>query len=151
MTLPLKQPDEARLQEVLADVALEFRSAAMKFDAFTSSHHGYAVLKEEVDELWDDIKANKPYWSQRAEAIQIAAMAVRFILDIANISIKKTLSLQEHLEKAMKSEQPREKTLRKQGEQMDHDFDAKGQSGPGPEYHEMMEDIHQKAQRGEDI
>ena len=40
------------------------------------------MIQEELDELWDDIKTNKPPIVQRTEAIQVAAMAVRFILDL---------------------------------------------------------------------
>lgn len=43
-----------------------------------SYHEGYAVLLEEVDELWDEIKAKTPVHGRIAnEAIQVAAMALR--------------------------------------------------------------------------
>ena len=72
------------LYEVLEDVRDEFRTATRNFPDFHSSHEGFAVLKEEVDELWDEVKANKLCESkqrQRNEAIQIAAMAIRFVID----------------------------------------------------------------------
>lgn len=52
---------------------------------FNSSHEGYAVLIEEVDELWDEVR--KPRHARdlvnmRREAIQIAAVAVRFVEDL---------------------------------------------------------------------
>ena len=49
---------------------------------FHSTHEGYGVLKEEVDELWDEIKMNKNINANRLmvnEAIQVAAMAIKFI------------------------------------------------------------------------
>ena len=46
-----------------------------KFKPFNSSHEGFAVLKEEVDELWDAIKSNDLSAAQK-EAIQVAAMAL---------------------------------------------------------------------------
>jgi len=47
-----------------------------------SNHEGYAVILEELDELWDEIKKQHPNNELiRKEAIQVAAMAVRFILD----------------------------------------------------------------------
>jgi NTP pyrophosphatase (non-canonical NTP hydrolase) len=52
---------------------------------FQNPHHGYAVLLEEVDELWDEVKKNsKNYDPEKArkEAIQIAAMAVRFAVEL---------------------------------------------------------------------
>lgn len=53
-----------------------------------SLHEGYAVLKEEVDELWDAVKDQKASpASIRKEAIQVAAMAIRFIKDGFNKQI----------------------------------------------------------------
>jgi hypothetical protein len=56
--------------------------------AMNSPHEAYAVLLEEVDEYWDEVKRynpNKPGRDtrprQREELIQIAAMAVRAIYD----------------------------------------------------------------------
>lgn len=42
-------------------------------------HEFYAILLEEVDELWDAIKADKPQKDVRSEAIQIAAMVFRYL------------------------------------------------------------------------
>lgn len=71
---------------VNADIALdlvrqELMRAIEKHPVFNSSHEGYGVLLEEVDELWDEVKANRPAEAQ-AEAIQVAAMAIRFITDL---------------------------------------------------------------------
>jgi hypothetical protein len=60
----------------------EYRKAAAKFPAFRSSHEGYAILKEEVDELWDAVKQNHNVEALRDEATQVAAMALRFIVDL---------------------------------------------------------------------
>jgi len=48
---------------------------------FHSPHEGYAVLLEEVDELWDEVKADNVE-KARQEAVQVAAMAVRFIMEV---------------------------------------------------------------------
>jgi hypothetical protein len=46
-------------------------------------HEGYAVILEELDELWDEIKRRQPDKKRvRAEAIQVAAMALRFVADV---------------------------------------------------------------------
>jgi len=42
-------------------------------------HEFYAILKEEVDEMWDAIKADDPIEDVRNEAIQIAAMVFRYL------------------------------------------------------------------------
>jgi len=72
---------DERMSEVVLDVLGEHTSAVGKFGAFNSRHEGYAVLLEEVDELWDVIKRNQAPAVLRAEAVQVAAMAIRFILD----------------------------------------------------------------------
>ena len=60
----------------------ELLSASEKSGAFNSPHEGYAVLLEEMDELWTEIKKKSPNVKQmRREAIQIGAMAIRFLYD----------------------------------------------------------------------
>lgn len=41
-------------------------------------HEFYAILKEEVDELWDDIKADAPTENVLKELAQVAAMCFRY-------------------------------------------------------------------------
>lgn len=70
-------------QGVLQEVWDEIQNAIAKHDSMKSSHEGYAVILEELDELWDAIKCNQGYTpAARAEAIQVAAMAIRYILDL---------------------------------------------------------------------
>lgn len=71
------------LDEALAAVRREYLRAIEKFPQFNSAHEGYAVIQEEVDELWDDVKANTPREIAKKKAIQIAAMAVRFVTDVS--------------------------------------------------------------------
>ena len=68
----------------VAEVVSELARASEKFGAFNSAHEGFAVLKEEVDELWTEVKENNPNRIERmrSEAIQIGAMALRFIRDV---------------------------------------------------------------------
>lgn len=71
---------------IIADIDEEFKSAVAKHPKFNSRHEGFAILKEEVDELWDEVKKNhtktpEAKFKQRKEAVQIAAMAMRFIYD----------------------------------------------------------------------
>ncbi len=69
---------------VADEVMEELGRARSKFGRFNSAHEGYAVLREEVDELWDEVKRNGDRKAMRAEAIQVAAMAMRFVLDICD-------------------------------------------------------------------
>ena len=70
---------ENEIDEVLLSVKDELIKANKKFPMFNSAHEGFAVLKEEVDELWDDVKKNRIALAND-EAIQVAAMAVKFII-----------------------------------------------------------------------
>ncbi len=52
-----------------------------------SAHEGFSILKEEVDELWDDVRGPDDSGRaarMRAEAVQIGAMALRFIEDVCD-------------------------------------------------------------------
>ena len=68
----------------LRDVAKELDSALRKFNKMNSAHEGYAVILEEVIELRAEVfkkqRKRKPAKMQR-EAIQIAAKAIRFVMD----------------------------------------------------------------------
>ena len=71
------------LEDITADMLLELDKAVKEFGAFNSAHEGIAIIKEEYDELWDEIK--KRDWNKadmREEAIQLGAMAIRFVFDI---------------------------------------------------------------------
>lgn len=70
-----------RVDEVLGLVRAEILRATELHRPMSSAHEGWAVIREEVDELWDEVKANDP---QRAaeEAVQVAAMGARFLLDL---------------------------------------------------------------------
>ncbi len=67
---------------ILQAVDAEYRRAVSLHGSFSSTHEGYAIIKEEVDELWDGIKKNDDRKLLKEEAIQIAAMAIRFCIDI---------------------------------------------------------------------
>jgi hypothetical protein len=69
------------------DAYHECSDAMSNWPTFNSAHEGFAVLKEEVDELWDHVKTNqkkRDIPAMRKEAIQVAAMALRFAVEICN-------------------------------------------------------------------
>lgn len=67
----------------LNEIFNEYESASSKYPDFNSAHEGYAVILEELDELWDEIKKKKPnYDKMYNEAKQVAAMALRFMMDV---------------------------------------------------------------------
>ena len=77
---------KAKQAAIVADVAREFDRATIIHDPMNSAHEGYAVLLEEVDELWAEVKKGgsepRSIARMRAEAIQVGAMAMRFIHDV---------------------------------------------------------------------
>lgn len=103
-------------EEIVAEMLAEYDRATEKFGPFNSDHEGYAVMLEEMDELWDVVKLNPTkimgVWNtaeyynlektntegaarykeacqrkkhremKREEAIQLGAMAIRFVMDL---------------------------------------------------------------------
>ncbi len=73
---------EGQVAKIVDEVVAELERATALHGPMSSPHEGYAVLQEEVNELWEEVKANiRDDDTMRAEAIQVAAMAIRFILD----------------------------------------------------------------------
>lgn len=72
-------PAEAQLG--LKAFEAEFIRASRRFGAFNSTHEGWAVIREELDELWEAVKQNADNSKLRREAIQVGAMALRFLHD----------------------------------------------------------------------
>lgn len=83
-------PVEAKvesLQVILAGIEAELASAMAAWPPFNSAHEGYGVLLEEVDELWEHVKVNQKRRNldgMQKEAIQVAAMAIRFALEVCD-------------------------------------------------------------------
>lgn len=76
-----KMDHPEHISQIMLEVECELNRATHKFGNFASHHEGYAILKEEVDELWDAVKAND-HQHAREEAVQVAAMAIRFLRDL---------------------------------------------------------------------
>lgn len=75
------------INEALYDVENELGKALKNWPEFNSAHEGYAILLEEIDELkahvWTNQKC-RDIGLMRKEAVQVAAMALRFIVDVCN-------------------------------------------------------------------
>jgi hypothetical protein len=73
-----------RVEWLLDGAGHELSRALERFDSFNSPHEGWAVIREELDELWDHVKANTGQGlDAHDEAMQIAAMALRYAHDLA--------------------------------------------------------------------
>ena len=105
---------DKKIDKIIKDILKELDYAERNFGPYNSSHEGFAVIQEEFDELWDVVKLNpkkipveelgeifstKPGEEHllikrmqiaerqkrlRAEAIQVATTAIRFIKDICD-------------------------------------------------------------------
>lgn len=80
-----------RKLSIIADIDKEYTHAISLHPKFNSRHEGFAILYEEVNELWDEVRKNhvknpEARCTQRKEAVQVAAMAIRFIQDCCDES-----------------------------------------------------------------
>lgn len=79
-----KTPLGFNADTLVIEVLAELVKARAAHIPMTSIHEGYAVILEEFDELWDEIKVKHPDPAKlRKEAIQLAAMALRFLIEVA--------------------------------------------------------------------
>ena len=74
------------LNKALSEISTEVLRAKTMFPTnFHNQHEAYAVILEEFDELWDEIKKNQKNYdlaAQRTEATQAAAMLVRLMIEL---------------------------------------------------------------------
>ena len=66
-------------------VARELHKARKTYPTFNSAHEGYAVILEELNELWSEVMKKDGLRDGPAmarEAIQVAAMGARFALEL---------------------------------------------------------------------
>lgn len=70
--------------QILKEVFAEHDRASLLYPPFNSPHEGYSIILEELEELWEEIKKSpkkRDPKAMRTEAIQLAAMAFRFLQD----------------------------------------------------------------------
>jgi len=74
-------------EEAARQALEEAGNARFTFGPFNSPHEGYAVLLEEVHELWAEVMASKHGGNEASkrkmnrEAMQVAAMAICFMVE----------------------------------------------------------------------
>lgn len=77
---------EEKYLDALNEIFDEVRRAKSVYkEDFVNQHEGYAVILEELDELWEEVKKNQRNYdlkAQRKEAVQCAAMCLRFIAEL---------------------------------------------------------------------
>ena len=75
--------DKEKFMEAISIIEHATAKAINKHAPMITPHEGKAVIEEELDELWDEIKKRNPDESILLnEASHIGAMAARFIIDL---------------------------------------------------------------------
>lgn len=75
------------MRNIEQDIREEIKRAEIAFPEYNSPHEGYAIIKEELDELWDEIKdKDSSIVEQYKEAKHVACTAIRFMKMCRKIS-----------------------------------------------------------------
>jgi hypothetical protein len=85
--------DEAKTLALLGLTKAELQErvvARLCADVTTVTREGYAVLLEEVDELWEEVRKGgtepRDLDRMRKEAVQVGAMALRFLHNVCGVT-----------------------------------------------------------------
>lgn len=96
------------ITQAMQEVREELLIAVQKFPPMHSAHEGFAVIHEEFDELKAEIWKNperRDIEAMHAEAVQLAAMCVRLMVDITLPALQESHEAARRLEKAEKGEE----------------------------------------------
>lgn len=79
--------EEVRRAKVVNDITDDVFEEVLRAQAvhgpMNSAHEGHSVIREEFDELWEHVRADTGRSPEaRKEAIQLAAMAIRYVYDV---------------------------------------------------------------------
>jgi len=78
-----KNDGAEEINKFLEEFRTEYLFARDKHKGFSSFHEGYAVIKEEFDELWDEIRKQKHNeYAMAREAIQVGAMVLAYLVEL---------------------------------------------------------------------
>jgi len=75
---------EPKIELIMKEVISELNEATEKFGSFNNRHEGLALIREEYLELEKEIFKKDPSKDKMTkEAIQLAAVAIRFVHDVS--------------------------------------------------------------------
>lgn len=78
--------NETLIDNLYKEIFNEFLRASKNYPMFSNEYEGYAIILEELDELWEVVKLKQSNPERlvkcRKECIQVAAMALRFLHDM---------------------------------------------------------------------
>lgn len=80
------KPDK-KIQRFLDAIRDENVAVYKRHGIFHGAHEGWAVIYEELDELWDEVRRKRSARDQDnmyRECVQIAAMAMKFALELCD-------------------------------------------------------------------
>ena len=75
-----EQQTEQSFRHYSEQVLGELQRATAAYGPFNSPHEGFGIIKEELDEFWDEVKNNNGTLA-RKEIVQVAAMCYRYLQD----------------------------------------------------------------------
>lgn len=78
-----RRPDKA-----IEMIREEYEKAISEHEPFHSAHEGYGVIKEEFDELWEEIRKKESAQSKEAmaeEAIHTCVTLLRFLVEVCKV------------------------------------------------------------------
>ncbi|SEA23467.1 hypothetical protein [Pedobacter hartonius] len=85
MMINKEQLKELDIQLIL-EVESELQRAKERFpEKLNSLHEGYAIISEEFDEFWDEIKKkekDRDFFKLKTEGIHVIAMMIRTLQDL---------------------------------------------------------------------
>jgi len=90
--------NEELAKAFLSEVVDEYTKARTKFPPMHSGHEGWAIIKEELDEMWEavrmqlealDEKGRTRPQAMQEEITQVAAMAVAFYCEVCKPAFSK--------------------------------------------------------------
>lgn len=89
-TIEVKIGKDQFIDVAMGMIRRELMEATAQHGSFHSLHEGWAVILEELDELWDEVKKRskeRDLLATAKEATQVGAMAARFLVDLVLPSI----------------------------------------------------------------
>lgn len=74
------------VKNALELVIAELNAVRREHPPMASAHEGYALILEELEELWEEVKMRQPVHERmRDEAVQLAAMSICFLIDVVKL------------------------------------------------------------------
>lgn len=77
--------EKMKITIAIEKILYEHANAVQKFKPFNSAHEGFAVIQEEIDELWEEVKRKQHHIAaMEKEAVQCGAMILRFLTEVVD-------------------------------------------------------------------